>query len=371
MVEDRNIEQNREEEKEIDLLELAIKIWKQRKRVMRWCIVGAVLGLIIAFSIPKEYKTEVMLAPEVNDAQSSGNLGALASMAGLSRSTAGMDAVYPELYPDIVHSVPFSLSLLDVPLTDKKGERKFTVAEYLKNDTRQPWWNYFIIIPRKIIGAIMSSDEEVVEADHKPNAFKLTKEEDLLVKNLNEAIVADVDTKTDVVTITVRMQDPMVSALLADTVVCRLQEYVTNYRTNKARQDLEYIQKLNNEAKEEYYAAQQKYADYLDSHQGIVMYSARTMRDRLENEATLAFNLFNSTSHQLQLAKAKVQENTPVYATITPATVPIKAASPRKLLILAGFIFMSFVACVAWIIFIDPIKLAHKKEEVEVVENDD
>ncbi len=358
-----------EDVKEIDLLDIISRIWKRRKTVFIWCCVGAVIGLIIAFSIPKEYETSVKLAPEQSDKKGmSGNIGALAAMAGVSMASSTSDAVYPKLYPDILESVPFCLSLLDVPVTDKEGKRKFTVAEYLKNDTRSPWWSAITGAPGKLIGLLASGKKEDVDPAHQPDPFKLTKEENGLVMALRGAINASVDVKTSVVTVNVRMQDPMVSAILADTVVSRLQEYVTDYRTNKARKDLEYIEKLNEESKQAYYEAQQKYANYLDTHQGMVMYSAQTMRDRLENEATLAFNMFNQTSQQLQMAKAKVQEQTPVYAVITPATVPLRAVAPRKMMILVGFTFLAFIASCAWILFIQPLMLARKKEK-EITDN--
>ena len=161
------------------------------------------------------------------------------------------------------------------------------------------------------------------------------------------------------------MQDPLVSATLADTVVSRLQNYITDYRTNKARKDLEYAELLNEEAKDNYYKAQQKYADYLDRNNGLILHSAQTTRERLQNEATLAFNLYNQTAQQVQVAKAKVQENTPVYATVTPATVPIKATSPRKPLILVGFVFLAFVACCAWILYGKPLVEEMKKKKIE------
>lgn len=155
-------------------------------------------------------------------------------------------------------------------------------------------------------------------------------DENKLVEALRQRVTASVDQKTNVVTIDVKMQDPLVSAILADTVVARLQEYVTDYRTNKARHDLEYAIKLNEEAKASYYKAQQRYADYLDRNQGLAFHSAQTMRDRLENESALTFNLYNQTAQQVQRAQAKVQENTPVYAVVVPATVPIKADSPKR-----------------------------------------
>lgn len=362
---DKEINPDAKTENELDLFALLKKLWICRKTVLIWCAVGAIIGLIIGFSIPKEYESKVKLAPEENSGGGmSGNLGALAAMAGVNMGGgSGEDAVYPQLYPDIMESIPFCLSLFNVPLTDKDGERRFTLAEYLQKDMKAPWWDYIMRVPGRLIKSFKDNKKDNGDDNSKPNPFRLTEPQADLVKAIRGIINVSIDSKTVVVTISVKTQDPLVSALLVDTVVSRLQEYVTDYRTNKARKDLEYVEKINEEAKEAYYAAQQKYAQYLDTHQGLVMYSAQTMRDRLENEATLAFNLFNQTSQQLQMAKAKVQEQTPVFATITPATVPVRASSPRKFLILAGCIFLAFVASSLWILWIKPLRNNRQKED--------
>lgn len=351
--------QDPKDEKEIDLIQMARTLWERKKTILKWCGIGALLGLVIAFSIPREYTTEVKLAPEMgSDSNKNGGMGTLAAIAGLGGTVAGSDAVYPLLYPDILQSIPFDLALLDIPLTNIDGDKKFTLADFLENETESPWWSYIIKAPKQLIG-LLSNDEDKPRPDK--NAFYLTKKEKELLDMLQDRIQCEIDEKTMVVSISVEMQDPMVSAILADTVANRLQEYVTNYRTNKSRNDLIYVEKLNDEARDAYYKAQQKYAQYLDTHQGIVMYSAQTMRDRLENEATLAFNVYNQTSQKKELAKAKVQEETPVFATIEPASVPLKPSAPRKVLILAGFIFLSFVGACAWILFVEPLKAEWKK----------
>lgn len=363
-----------EEEKEIDLLELAMKLWQQKKKIGIWCLIGAVVSLVVAFSIPKEYTTEVKLAPEANGAQrAGGSLGAMAAMVGLGgAANAGNDAVSPTLYPDIVQSVPFIVGLFNVPVKLDKGDASIPLREYIEDDMKSPWWSVVMGLPFKLLGAMSGNDKEEESKAKKIDTFKLTSAENKVVQALASRISASVDTKTSVITISVMMQDPLVSATLADTVVSRLQEYITDYRTNKARKDLEYAELLNNEAKESYYKAQQKYADYLDRNNGLILHSAQTTSERLQNEATLAFNLYNQTSQQVQVAKAKVQENTPVYATVTPATVPIRPTSPRKPLILIGFVFLSFVACSAWILFGKPLyeemkeKNKENKEEEEI-----
>lgn len=377
--EERNPQES--EEKEIDLLELAYKLWSQRKLLLIWCMWGVIAGLVIAFSIPKEYSTTVKLAPEVKTgakASLSGGLGALASMAGISAGgNSGSDAVYPQLYPDIVSSVPFATSLFDVPVTDKEGN-VYTVKDYLKDETSAAWWSVILSLPGKAIGLIRGDNKDD-DKNHVTDNFNLTTEESLLVQALQQRISANVDQKTSVITIETKMQDPMVSAVLADTVVARLREYVTEYRTNKARQDLEYAQKLNDEAQQDYYNSQQKLADYIDRNQNLATRSAQITRERLENESSLAFNLYNETALQVQNAKSKVQETTPVYTEITPATVPIKPTSPRKGLILGGCVFLSFVACAAWILFGKPMigeykakaKTLKQAENNETPGNDD
>lgn len=344
------------DEQEIDLLELAQKLWTNRRTIIKWGAIGAIVGIVVAFSIPKEYTTTVKLAPEVSSGSKGnmGGLGALASMAGINMgSGATSDAVYPTLYPDIVGSVPFTVGLFDVKVNDVDGDNRMELREYVENELRSPWWSVILSLPGKAIGGVMSllKDDDDEVAGDSINSFHLTKDEYGIVDVLSHRIGADVDTKTSVVTVSVTMQDPMVSAMLADTVVERLKEYVTDYRTNKARQDMAYAQKLTDEARDDYYAAQQRYASYVDKNHGIASLSGRTETERLQNEMQLAFNLYNSMAQQLQMAKAKVQEITPVYAVVQPATVPLLASKPSKMLILVGFVFLAVVAASAWILF--------------------
>ena len=343
------------EEQEIDLLELAGKVWAERRLVLKWCGVAVVVALIVGFSIPKEYTTTVMLAPEVEGgSRSLGGLSALAGMAGINMNAGeSSDALYPELYPDIVSSVGFTTELFPVSVEDEEGELKTTLYNYLKEEQRSPWWSAILSFPFKCIGWITSlfRDEEEENVGQGIDPFRLTKDETSVVKMLNERISVSVDKKTSVITLSVTMQDPLISATMTDTVMQKLQNYITEYRTNKARHDLDFTQKLYDEAQKKYYVAQQAYADYVDMNQNISLRSVQTRQERLQNEMNLAYNLYNQTAQQLQLAKAKVQENTPVYTIVQAATVPLKASKPSKLMILVGFVFLAGVISVGWILF--------------------
>ena len=352
-------DQRIDKEQEIDLLELARKLWDNRRLIIKWCVIGAVVGLIVGFSIPKEYTTTVKLSPEVQGAKSSmGGLSSLASMAGVNlNSMNSSDAVYPDLYPEVVASVPFVTELFDVSVSDKKGELQTTVYDYMSEYIRFPWWQTLLKLPGKAAGGLMSLFKEKPQESNSDtlNIFQLTPKEAEVVKLLNERITCVVDKKTSVITLAVIMQDPMISAMLTDTVMNNLQNYITDYRTNKARQDLEYTRKLFEEARINYYKAQQIYADYMDKNQNIVLHSVRAEQERLQNEMSLAYNLYNQMAQQLQVAKAKVQEQVPVYTVLQPTTVPLSPSEPSRMLITIGFAFLAGVLISVKLIFLGKV----------------
>ncbi|MCM1151826.1 MAG: Wzz/FepE/Etk N-terminal domain-containing protein [Alistipes sp.] len=340
---------------EIDVLELVRKVWAERRLVMRWCGIAAVVAVIVAFSIPKEYTATAVLAPETSSNKNSlGGLGALASMAGINMGNmADADAVNPDLYPDVVESVPFVIELFPVGVETVRGDLKTDLFDYLKHRTRRPWWGVVASAPFKALGWGMSLFRGKKPESDGTNVdpFRLTEDEDRIVEELGRRVAVTVDKKTSLVTLSVTMQDPLIAATVADTVMRNLQTYVTDYRTNKARNDLKFTQQLYDESQRDYYSAQQRYARYMDANQNIVRRSVRTEQERLQNEVNLTYSVYNQMAQQLQLARAKVQESTPVYAVVKPATVPLRAAKPSKPLILAGFVFLAFAAAAGWILF--------------------
>ena len=338
------------EEQEIDLIELAQKVWAERKMLYKVCGIAAVIGLIVGFSIPKEYSTEVTLAPESASKMNAGSMGALAAMAGinLGGASAGEDALSPELYPDIVKSTPFLLELFDVKVKDQKGKIDTTLYAYLAKYQRSSWIGTVVSAPFKALGWTLSLFKDKPEKkEGKIDPFRLTLDE-----ALSKRILVTIDKKTGVTTLEVTMQDPLISASLTDTVMRCLQNYITDYRTNKARHDLAFTEKLYNEAKADYQNAQKKYATFADANQNVVLLSYRAEQERLKNEVELAYTVYTQVSGQLQMARAKVQEITPVYTVVQPATVPLRAAKPNKIMILIGFVFLAGVGCVGWILFV-------------------
>lgn len=351
---------------EIDLIELAKQLWSKRKFIFKCCGIAVVAGLIVAFSIPKEYNTSVKLAPETSDpTKKMGNLGGLAAMAGINLNTSsGSDAISPELYPDVVSSVPFLLELFPVQVTTEKGNYSASLYDYMDDNQKSAWWSYVIQAPFKLIGGVkeLFSKEEPA-SNGELTSFRLTKEQADVIKDLQERISASVDKKTSVITVAVQMQDPLISASITQVVVDKLQEYITNYRTQKAKQDLEFTEKVFGEARESYYKAQRAYATFEDANKNIISASYRTEQERLKNEMTLTFNVYNTLAQKLEQDKLRVQEQTPVYTVIQPATVPLKPASPKKPLILIGFVFLAIFGSIGYLFIKDLFKPKEENDD--------
>lgn len=348
-----NTEMQESEDMSIDFLELFGKLWKVKRTLIWASVAGLVFGIVVAFSIPKNYSTEVKMAPEFASSSMSGaDAFNILSMAGINlNNVSTTDAVNPMLYPEIVSSVPFLTGLFDVPVTTEDGD-SLTLRNYIEYKMSSPWWISILKLSMKSVKAVKGLFVELEDTTKhfEVDPFRLSKDQMKLVETLTDLISSDVDAKTAVITVNVKMQDPMVSALIADTVVRRLQEYVIEYRTEKARNDLAYAEKLNEEAKSAYHIAQQRYAAYVDRNHGIASRAGQTEEERLQNDMNLTFSIYNSTAQQYQYAKAKVQEITPVYSVFKPATVPIKG-KPSKLIIILSFMFLGMVGTSVWVLF--------------------
>jgi uncharacterized protein involved in exopolysaccharide biosynthesis len=332
----------------IDWMDILRRIYAIRKTLFKAAGVGVVLGIIIALSIPKQYTVTVTLSPEMGGDKASGGLASLASsFLGGGASSNSPDALNATLAPDIVASTPFVLELFNTRVQTLDGELDTTLVAYL-DEQKTPWFSYIIKAPGMAIGAIKSIFTEKVDTVSALNPFQLTEKEATKVEGLRKAIIANVDKKTAMTTITVTLQDPKVTAIVADSIVAKLQQYIIDYRIKKAKEDCSYLEQLYKERQQEYYNAQSKYAHYFDSNRNIALQSVRAEQERLQNDMNLAYQVYSQVAQQLQVARAKIQEEKPVFAIIEPAIVPLLPSSTSRKAIIIGFIFLSIAIVGGW-----------------------
>ena len=344
-----------DEEIEIDLMDILRRIVGIRKAIYKAAGIGLLIGIVVAISIPKQYTVTVTLSPEMGSAKEGGLSGLAASFLG-NGVTMGdaTDALNASLSADIVSSTPFlmELSAMKIPVTRNEV---MTLDTYLDEES-SPWWSYVIGLSSMAIGGVkslfISEEDEFMSSDKASHGtIELSKKESVKIETLKRKIAASVDKKTAMTTVAVTFQNPKVAAIVADSVVGKLQEYIINYRTSKAKEDCVYLERLFKERQQEYYVAQKKYADYLDSHDNIILQSARAEQERLQNDMSLAYQVYSQVASQLQVARAKVQEEKPVFAVVEPAVVPLKTSGTSRKVYVLAFIFLSVCIVIFWNLF--------------------
>ena len=352
-----------QEESSIDFGKIFQDIKKHRRLYYKVLGITFVVAAIIALTTPNYYKCEVMLSPELSTKRSTSSLAALASSfgvnLGMGSGAAGSEALFPTLYPELVNSVDFKASLFPVKVTiegnKKKGtkDRTMTYYDYLKDEQKSSLLGTVLSAPGAFIGWVFSlfMEKEEVEAPKEINPFRLTKEQTAIAKIINENVICDVDKKTLVISICVTDQNPVICATMADSVKTRLQNFITDYRTSKARVDLEYNKKIFAEVKDRYEAARQRFANFSDSNRGIQSQQSITKLSKLQTEMMLQQTFYQQVASQLQDAEMKVQEETPAFTTLQSATVPIKKAGPSRAKTCLVFLFLAFLATTAWVLY--------------------
>lgn len=309
-------------------------------------VVALVGAILVILPVPRYYKCDISLAPEMDNTENGGKLSSIASSFGVDLGdVASANALQPSLYPDLMKSNEFIKSLLQIPVETKDGSVKASYYDYLYSHQKDsPYGKAIGWIAKKF-----GDSDSLATATEPVNPFMLNKKQDEIFSKIKGNIACDIDIKTGLITISVEDQDPLISATIADSVRAKLQDFITNYKTNKMKNDVKYYTKLVAEAKKKYEAARQKYASFSDANQDVILQELQSQRDDLENDMQLKFNAYSALSTQLQNAQAKLQEHTPSFTIVQSASVPVKPAGPKRMAFVFIVVFLSmmvtFVVC--------------------------
>ena len=339
-----------DDELQIDWMGIFRQVLAIRKKLYKAAAVGVVLGILIALGTPKQYTVSITLSPEMGSSKSGSGLASMAaSFRGGSIGSDSPDALNATLAPDIVASTPFLLELFDARVVSQDKQIDTTFTAYL-DEQKSSWMGYVLKAPGMAISGIKSLFSEKKEKTEtiQEGTIELNEQDAAKLEGLRQQIMADVDKKTAITTLSVTLQDPKVTATIADSVVSKLQQYITAYRTSKAKEDCQYLEKLYKERQQEYYDAQQRYARYVDANSNVVFQSTLAERERLQNDMNLAYQVYSQVAQQLQVARAKVQEEKPVFAVVEPAVVPLNPSGTSRKVIALGFLFLAVAFTGAW-----------------------
>ena len=349
---DQNYNYNnpQEEEEGIDIMALLKDLWNGRKTIIIVTAVFIVLGFVAALTMKREYNVSTVMVPQMNS-RSSSSLSSLASLAGFdlsSMNNSGGD-LSPLIYPQIVNSVPFRKELIYTPLHYEKADTAVSMYTYMKEYAKPTVMGtilkYTIGLPGVIMKAIRGEKPDMVlpEGDAgnngEPKPVVLTKDEVKLMKAISQSVNLAVDKKEGYLTLSVTGSEPIQTAELALKAQQLLQTEVTRFRTEKAQDNLDYIQARYDEIKKEAESYQAQLATVRDRSQNMTTTRSKIEQERLQSKYNVANSIYGEMAKQLEQAKMQVKRDTPVLTVIQPVTVPTQAANSRaKTLIVWTFL---------------------------------
>jgi len=333
---------------EIDSIEVIKTIWKGRKIIYYSVGVCVFIGLLIAFLIPAKYTALVTLLPSAEKQGSSlGNLGALAGLAGINLGTMMGDAsgIPAEIYPQVVKSYPFLKEFIHEKFHFEEYDEPVSIYDYVVSDTIPSLGTkiakYTIRLPWTLKAALLTGKEYKVGKDvENYGVLNLSKEELKALGAINDLIQVESDKNTGLIFVTVEAPEPVLTAQYVQKAVELLQKYVINYKTQQARQNLEFVQQRFDEKKMEYESTREAFLNYKDKHRNMISERIDPEYQRLNDAYDIASTVYKGLAQQLEQSKIAVKEETPVFTVLEPAKVPIEKSSPKKQIIFAISIFL-------------------------------
>lgn len=346
-----------EEEGGIDIMAMVRSLWDGRKTIIIVTAVFIVLGLVAALTMKRTYTVQSTMVPQMSS-RSNSSLGSLAALAGVDLGMANNTAdLSPLIYPQIVNSVPFRKELLYTPLHYAKADTAVSMftyrKEYVKPSVMSYVLKYTIGLPGVIMSAIRGEKPEITlpsgEADNAPKPILLTKDEEKFMKILAQNVTLSVDKKEGYITLSVTGSEPIQTAELAMAAQTLLQKEVTRFRTEKAQDNLDYIQARYDESKAEAESYQNQLATVRDRSQQMSSSRARIEQERIQMKYNVASSIYSEMAKQLEQAKMQVKRDTPILTVVQPVTVPAKPSNSRAKTLIV-WTFLGFVLGCGWVI---------------------
>jgi uncharacterized protein involved in exopolysaccharide biosynthesis len=340
------------EEDEIDLIALAKTLWVGRKAIIKTTIIFACIGLFVALTTPAQYTSSIVVKPILSDSKSKlgGSLGGLAAMAGITLpGSTSSSELHPTLYPQIVESYSFQKALMQTKLNISGVAEEMTYEEYFLKHKKpsfiQTVKKYTLGLPGLIISSLKTKNTHTSITSL--NLIAMSEDDFSLMKLLSEQVAIEINETGGYVALSSTMPEALAATQMVLQAQNLLQEAIIDHKAKKAKEDLIFIEDRFAEKKEEFNKAQQKLALYRDANRNVNTAIALTEVERLESEYQLAFSVYSELAKQVETQKIQVKEDTPVFAVLKEAIIPIQKSGTSKFLILFVWCFLGTILSLA------------------------
>ena len=350
------MDQGYRDEDEISLIDLIKVLWDGRKKIIICTGLFFLLGLFIFLFSERQFESEAILIHE-DQQQESQAQRLLQQFGGFGGGGAQQaPGVIPSsLYPRIMESADFMLAVVTHEVEFKEPEASMTALTYFNEYYEPPMTertadflvDYTIKLPitvyRGVRGLFSSRPEfeELPEEILRDERFlDLTREERRAISFMRDRMELEQDGNLN--TFKVQMPDARAAAELNEFIIDQIQEYVIDYRIQKYRENLEFVERQKEQARERYEEAQLELARFNDRNVNITTSVARTQQEDLQNRRNITYNVYNNLAQELEQSRIRLQEETPVFNVLQRPNLPHEIGGVTPLLLVLPIFLGAF-----------------------------
>ena len=337
---------------EIDLIAVLKTVFVARHFVIKTTILFAVLGVILAVVSPTKYTASTTFVPQLSEGQTNSSLGGLASLAGINLSaimSSDPQEISPSLYPQIAESIPYRLALLDATLESNTSFRDYILAQSGGVAILPLLKKYTIGLPGLLFNKQTDNNENL-----DTSLFQMTEKDKGLFEFLAQVVSIEVDDEEGLVSLSVELSDRMVAAQLAQAATELLQNYIIAFKSESARNNLDFINRQYESKQQEFEQIQDSIAVFKDQNLNITSTLYQNRLTRLESQFTVTSSVFQELAGQVEQAKIQVNKDTPIFTIIEPVSVPLERSSPKRTRMVIIWTFLGGVFSVGWVLVKSP-----------------
>lgn len=359
---------------EIDIAEVLKRLWVKRSFITKLTILFLLIGLFIAMFSPVQYTSTCTVVPQSSNKSGVGSLGGVAAIMGVNLGTTMMSegTLSPVMYPEIIKSVPFTREIMQTEvIVEKSNGQPITLYDYYADKQYRSFnllnqiKRYTLGLPGMIIGAFRSDKEiEVVETPINADSatiFNLSREENRVYNAIQGAIQINLNSKDGYVTLGYTFPEAKVAAQITDKIYRTLEAYVSQFKSEKLNDNLQFIDQSYETARVDFLEAQKRLTSFQDANRGLSTASSRSMETSLSNEYDIAFTLYRELATQREQAKIAVKENQTILTLVNPPVVPLKKSEPKRSIIMIEFLLSGLVIAVGWVLIAPSMKAVREK----------
>ena len=340
---------------EIDLTVLLKTVFLARRFVLRITTLFAIIGVVVALVSPVRYTASSTFMPQLSEGSTSSSLGGLASLAGINLSAVmggQPQEISPSLYPQITKSIPYRLSLLNQPV----GPNNISMRAYITEKVSEP--SVFSTIKKYTIGLprLLFSRSDNDDLNRESSLLTISEEDRDLFAYLEGVLTIEVDEKEGLVSLHAELDNRLVAARLAQAATDLLQRNVIAFKSQSARNNLDFIERQFESKRLEFEQIQDSIAIFKDQNLNITSTLYQNQLTRLESQFSVTSSVFQELAGQVEQAKIQVNKDTPIFTIIEPVSVPLERTKPKRSLIVVIWTFLGGVLAVGWSLLKAPAK---------------